>query len=157
MLLKNGPLFFEGEGRVDNLLKLLLYRKNCWKIIEKLELVLSTIQVLSFDAEETLAQAFAQQKHHAKPEGKKKIHTQKLPPPPSPGQPFKRIILCPFSMWDYMIVWEMSVCFHQKHKFVFSGCFKISGCLHYLRDGRGKLLLIETAKRFSHILSAVRK
>lgn len=82
MLLKNGPLFFEGERRVDNLLKLLLYCKNCWKIIEKLELVLSTIQVLSFDAEETLAQAFAQQKRHAKPEGKKKIHTQKLPPPP---------------------------------------------------------------------------
>lgn len=156
MLLKNGPLFFEGGRRVDNLLKLLLYCKNCWKIIEKLELVLSTIQVLSFDAEETLAQAFAQQKHYAKPEIRKKFIPRNCPPP-SPGQPFKRIILCPFSMWDYMIVWETSVCFHQKHKFVLSGCFKISGCLHYLRDGRGKLLLIETAKRFSHILSAVRK
>lgn len=42
---------------------------------EKMKLVLSTIQVQSFDAEEILAQAFAQQKHHAKPEGKKKFHT----------------------------------------------------------------------------------
>lgn len=40
-----------------------------------MELVLSTIQVLSFDAEEIIAQAFGQQKHHAKPEGKKKFST----------------------------------------------------------------------------------